>query len=193
MDDPLDARPLTAPPAGPAGARTATQHDLYTRVADDYSGAMERLVRAYEQDPDRRRDLLQEVHLALWRSLAVFDGRCSLRTWVYRVAHNTATSRVIRRRAHAPTLVGLDQIDDGADVDEPGRESDRRMAMERLLTLIHTLKPLDRQIVLLYLEGFDAASIGEVTGLSPGSVATKVHRLKKVLTRRFHERGRRGE
>lgn len=67
------------------------------------------------------------------------------------------------------------------------------MATERLLALIHSLKPLDRQIVLLYLEGMDAASIGEITGLSSGAVATQVHRLKKVLTRRFHERGRRGE
>jgi RNA polymerase sigma-70 factor (ECF subfamily) len=55
------------------------------------------------------------------------------------------------------------------------------------------LKPLDRQVVLLYLEGLDAVSIGEVTGSSPGSIATKVHRLKKLLTRQFHERGRRGE
>ena len=39
--------------------------------------------------------------------------------------------------------------------------------------LIHSLKPLDRQVVLLYLEGLDAASIGEVTGSSPGSIATK--------------------
>jgi DNA-directed RNA polymerase specialized sigma24 family protein len=33
---------------------------------------------------------LQEIRIALWRSFANFDGRCSLRTWVYRVAHNTA-------------------------------------------------------------------------------------------------------
>ena len=66
-------------------------------------------------------------------------------------------------------------------------------SMERLVGLIQTLKPLDRQVVLLYLEGLDAASIGEVTGASPGSVATKVHRLKKLLTRRFQDRGRRGE
>jgi RNA polymerase sigma-70 factor (ECF subfamily) len=43
-------------------------------------------------NPEDRRDLLQEIHLALWRSFATFDDRCSLRTWVYRVAHNVATS-----------------------------------------------------------------------------------------------------
>jgi len=41
--------------------------------------------------------------------------------------------------------------------------------------------------MLLYLEGVDAASIGEVTGLSAGNVATKIHRIKAVLARRFHD------
>jgi RNA polymerase sigma-70 factor (ECF subfamily) len=173
--------------------QSAAQEELYRQVSDGYSAALERLVRAYESDPDRRRDLLQEVHLALWRSLALFDNRCSLRTWLYRVAHNAATSHGIRRGANAPRLVSLDEIDDPAEENDFERGADRRISMERLLGLIRTLKPLDRQVVLLYLEGLDAASIGEVIGSSPGSVATKVHRLKKLLTRRFQDRGRRGE
>ena len=171
----------------------APQEDLYREVANGYAAALERLVRAYQHDPERRRDLLQEVHLALWRSLATFDHRCSLRTWVYRVAHNAATSHGIRRWAKAPPLVSLDEVDERPDESDFERDADRRLSMDRLLKLIHSLKPLDRQVVLLYLEGLDAASIGEVTGSSPGSIATKVHRLKKLLSRQFQERGRRGE
>ena len=171
----------------------SAQEKRYREVADVYSAALERLVNAYELDRDRRRDLLQEVHLALWRSLAGFDNRCSLRTWVYRVAHNTAISHTIRRRADAPPLAGLDQIDDLADESDIESVTDRRISMERLLILIEALKPVDRQVVLLYLEGLEAVDIGEIVGCTPGSVATKVHRLKKLLTRRFHERGRRGE
>jgi RNA polymerase sigma-70 factor, ECF subfamily len=47
------------------------------------------------------------------------------------------------------------------------------------------VKPLDRQVVLLFLEGVDASGIAEVTGLSPGNVATKIHRIKNALIRRF--------
>src|SRR5947199_191058 len=83
------------------------QDEIYVQAVTDYGQALERLARAYEADPDRRKDLLQEIHLALWRSFANFDGRCSVRTWVYRVAHNTATSQVTRRRGRAPTLVSL--------------------------------------------------------------------------------------
>ena len=52
---------------------------------------------------------------------------------------------------------------------------------------LNRLKPLDRQIILLYLEGEQAASIAEVTGLSPVNVAAKVHRIKALLNRPLGE------
>ena len=64
---------------------------------------------------------------------------------------------------------------------------DDRRALDRIMTLIHRLAPLDRQVILLYLEGFDAASIAEITGFSSGNIATKIHRIKKLLARRFRE------
>lgn len=167
--------------------------DLYGDVARDYGDALERLARAYEPDVDRRRDLLQDIHVALWQSLERFDGRCSLRTWVYRVAHNTATSQVIRRRSRAPALMSLDDIASAPDSRDGEREMDERRVLGRLLALIQTLTPLDRQVIVLYLEGVDAASIGEITGLSASNVATKIHRIKHVLVRRFHEGVRHGK
>ena len=59
--------------------------------------------------------------------------------------------------------------------------------MERLLALIQRLTPLDRQVILLYLEDMDAASIAEITGISSGNVATKIHRTKNILIRQFHQ------
>jgi RNA polymerase sigma-70 factor (ECF subfamily) len=167
----------------------ANQDELYAEAAATYGGALERLARAYDTDADRARDLLQDIHVALWQSLSRFEGRCSMRTWVYRVAHNVATSQVIRRRASAPTLVGLDELDETPAAIGADEALDAHRAMERLQALVHRLKPLDRQLMLLYLEGVDAASIGEVTGLSAGNVATKIHRIKALLARRFHDRG----
>ena len=168
--------------------RSDERERLYAEVAAEYSAPLERLARVYERDSESRRDLLQEIHIALWRSLARFDGRCSVRTWVYRVAHNVATSRVIRAKQHAPTLVAsedLESIPDGIDEEE---RLDRRQALDRLYELIRWLRPIDRQVMLLYLEEIDAATIADVTGLSATNVSTKIHRLKQVLTRRFHER-----
>jgi RNA polymerase sigma-70 factor (ECF subfamily) len=72
----------------------ASREDLYEEAVRTYGPALGRLARAYEADAEARRDLLQEIHLGLWRSLESFDARCSLRTWMYRVAHNVASTHV---------------------------------------------------------------------------------------------------
>src|SRR5262245_14616490 len=173
----------------PVPARKVSQNDLYRRAGIEYAAALERLARAYEADPEKRRDLVQEIHMALWRSFAGFDARCSLRTWVYRVAHNTATSHVLRQRRANPKMVSLEEVENATDGKDLELSTDRHQALDRLLMLIQILNPLDRQVILSYLEGMDAASIGEITGLSAQAVGTKIHRIKSILTRRFHERG----
>jgi len=175
-------------------AETPTQDSLYQEAAETYATALERLAHAYEADPEARRDLLQDIHIALWRSFAGFNGICSLRTWVYRVAHNVATSHVIRqRRAKSLTLVGLEELESLPDKSAGVLAADRRHVLERLFELIQRLQPLERQVILSYLEGLDAASIAEITGFSPVNVATKIHRIKRVLARRFQEGGQHEE
>jgi RNA polymerase sigma-70 factor (ECF subfamily) len=165
-----------------------TQGELYQKAAEMYGAALERLARAYEADAELRRDLLQDVHVALWRSFAIFDSRCSLRTWVYRVAHNTGASHVLRQqRTRAQELVGLEELENLPDENSGEQAADRRRALDRLLSLIQRLKPLDRHVILSYLEGLDAAEIGEITGLSAGNIATKTHRIKNMLARQFRQ------
>jgi RNA polymerase sigma-70 factor, ECF subfamily len=162
------------------------REQLYQQASEEHGAALERLARGYERHDDRRRDLLQEIHVALWRSFAGFDGRCSLRTWVYRVAHNVATSRVAQdRRARARPFVQLSELEVLASADDTEAQVGERRALERLLGLVQQLPPLERQVMLLYLEGLDAASIAEVTGLSSANVATKIHRIKRVLAQHF--------
>jgi RNA polymerase sigma-70 factor, ECF subfamily len=169
-------------------AAASRQDELYRAAAESFGAALERLARGYEADPDRRRDLLQDIHLALWRSLSGFDGRCSVRTWVYRVAHNVAASYVAReQRRNSRTLVGLDALDASPSGEDREFAADQRLALDRILQLIQRLRPLDRQVILSYLEGLDAMTIAEITGLSPGNVATRISRIKDILARWFHE------
>ena len=166
------------------------QDELYEEAASAYAAAIERLARSYEADSEKRRDLLQEIHLALWRSFAGFEGQCSLRTWIYRVAHNVAASHVIRhRRQRARAFVTIEEAAEEIpvlDVDH-GAAIDRRRALDQLDALIHRLEPIERQVILLYLEGFDGASIGEITGISASNAATRIHRIKNVLAARFRK------
>jgi len=68
--------------------------------------------------------------------------------------------------------------------------TDRRLDLERVMTLIHSLEVLDRELMLLYLEDLDAASMSAITGLSTRNVATKVHRIKSLLTNRLSNRSK---
>lgn len=53
------------------------QHQLYSEAVAGHAAALGRLAHAYEADAERSRDLLQDIHVELWRSFAGFDGRCS--------------------------------------------------------------------------------------------------------------------
>lgn len=169
--------------------RNAGADELYSQAAATCGPALERLARAYEADPDKRRDLLQEIHLALWRSFEHFAQRCSLRTWVYRVAHNVAASQVLRQRRANARLVSLEEVE-RAPLRDANEAAGRRTELECLLQLIQGLKPLDRQVILSYLEGLDAASIAGITGISPAHVSVKVGRIKNILSRRFQQGGK---
>src|SRR5271156_6589939 len=130
----------------------ASREDLYGEAVSTHGPALDRLARAYEADAETRRDLLQEIHLALWRSLDSFQSRCSLRTWIYRVAHNVAASHIVtNRRQNAHRLISIDDVE-VADDRGGANIADRHIALERLMALVRELKPLDRQLVLLYLE-----------------------------------------
>jgi RNA polymerase sigma-70 factor (ECF subfamily) len=167
----------------------ASQDDLYRDAADKYGSSLERLVSAYEADPEKRRDLSQDIHFQLWRSFQRYDARCSLRTWVYRVAHHVAASHVLRERRIFSNLANLEELERLPDKGQGKFAADQHINLERLSVLIQQLKPLDRQVIISYLEEMDAVSIGEITGLSPGNVAMKIHRIKNILARRFHEGG----
>lgn len=177
--------PVNLSPA-PIARAQAARDSRFEEALDLYGPALERLARAWEADADTRRDLLQEVHIALWRSLEAFDGRCSLRTWVYRVAHNTAASHVAREmRLKQREFIGIEDL---AQVPDQGpSQTGNQDQLAILYTMIHQLKPLDRQVMLAYLEGLDAASTAEITGLSASNVATKIHRIKHLLAQRMNK------
>ena len=172
------------------GARSSgspEQDELYMRAVAECGRMLDRLAAGYEAEPDRRRDLRQEIHLQLWRSFSAFDGRCSLRTWTLRVAHNTAASYVIRERRMNSKLVSFEEIERTVESVEQPRDIDRESALREVQQVILKLKPLDRQIIISYLEEMDAASIADITGLTPANVAMKIHRIKKILAHQIRE------
>jgi RNA polymerase sigma-70 factor, ECF subfamily len=164
--------------------------ELYETAIRDFGRALDRVAAGYEADPERRRDLRQNIHFQLWRSLELFDGRCSLKTWAFRVAHNTAVSYVHRERRLNTGLVSLEEIAETARGADREPDIDQQRALRQLAEFIRQLRPLDRQIMICYLEELDTAAIAEITGLSAANVGMKIHRIKNILSSRFSEEKR---
>ncbi|SFV09449.1 RNA polymerase sigma factor [Pseudoduganella namucuonensis] len=172
--------------ARPPSAAAAGQDSRYRQAIASHGPDIARFAMGYERDAAKRRELLQEIHVALWQSFASFKDQCSLRTWVYRVAHNIGVTHIQRSfRAADRISLDLDEAEAVADERADIANTERRLDMERLLALIHRLAPLDREVMLLYLEDLDAAGIGEITGISARNVATKVHRIKALLAKQI--------
>jgi RNA polymerase sigma-70 factor (ECF subfamily) len=166
----------------------ARREELYAQCVSQYGPALDRLAHAYETDPELHRDLVQDIHLALWRSFERLGSRCSLRIWTYRLAHNVAASHVtrqIKRRSNGPVLLTLEEAEIRAAKDNVEHATDRKKALDRLLALIRRLDLVDRQLILGYLEGLDAETMSEIAGLSPANVWTRVHRIRNMLVASF--------
>jgi RNA polymerase sigma-70 factor (ECF subfamily) len=158
---------------------TALDEHAFRALCARHAPALGRLTRHYEAQAEARRDLEQEILLALWRAQTAFRGDCSERTWVYRVAHNTAASHVARQiRARRDADAASHEPDPPRAPDEVTAE---RAAIRRLEERIRALDVPARQLVLLALEGCTTAEIAEVTGLSETNVTTKLSRLRKAL------------
>jgi len=169
-------------PSDPADSQRRER--LYARASRDHGAAIARLARAVERNADGARDLEQEIHLALWRSLDGYAGDCTVATWTYRVAHNVAASHAARG-ARSVRLETLDAIDTLAAPDNPEIAAGEAHVLARLHQLIQRLRPDDRSVILLYLEGLSAPDIADVTGLSKGNVGVKIHRVKSLLANHF--------
>jgi RNA polymerase sigma-70 factor (ECF subfamily) len=164
--------------------------EWYATAIGQFGRALDRLAAGYEADPEKRHDLRQDIHLQLWRSFEVFDSRCSLKTWTFRVAHNTAVSYVNRERRKNAGFVSLEEIAPAAHSQNSEPDIDQQRSLRQLSEFIRQLKPLDRQIMISHLEDMDAAAIAEITGLSPANIGMKIHRIKNILSSRFLEEKR---
>ena len=139
---------------------------------------LRRLANAYARSPAEREDLFQEIALALWTALPAFRGDSSERTWLYRVAHNTAirlTTKRTRRARHEQPGDGPEPVS-SADPESSAINDQQR---QLLWSAVHALPLLDRQLVVLHLEGLSAADIKGITGLSAANVAMRVTRARK--------------
>lgn len=158
--------------------------DRFHRLLLEYGAPIERLAAAYEPDPNEREDLVQDIVFALWRALPAFRGECSERTFIFRIAQNRGLTHRWRRRTRNARLVELD--DATAELPDPATERDtsdlmRSISPQELLAAVQHLPGLQRDVIVLSLEGLSNGEVAEVLGITSGNVAVRLTRARSAL------------
>lgn len=145
----------------------------FVKLLDEYRTTIYTVCFMFSKDRDEVNDMYQEVSINLWKGLQSFQGNSEMRTWVYRVSLNTCISfdRKKRRRNTVP-LTGIDLYE------ETDRESKQ---IKALYNRINCLEPLDRAVILLWLENLPYDEIGAIMGITVKNVSVKLSRIREQL------------
>lgn len=152
----------------------------FAQQLERHRGIVVKVAGTYCRDPDDRAELAQEIASRLWQAYPRFDPARPFSTWMYRIALNVAISFVrdnSQRRRHAIPLD--DQLHDIADAQAADPQAEQQV--RALHRFIHAQAPLDRALLLLYLEDRSYREMSEILGISETNVATKICRLKQRI------------
>lgn len=159
---------------------TADTRQAFGELLRRHRGIVFKVANTYARDGADRDDLAQEIAAQLWRAFPKYDPARPFSTWMYRIALNVGISFLRsdgQRRRHA---VPLDEAaHDLADDRAFDHEADEQLRM--LHRFIATLEPLDRALLLLYLDERSTREMAEVLGISESNVTTKISRLKQRI------------
>ena len=141
-----------------------------------------RVCSVYAEDVEDTKDLFQEALINIWKSMASFQGKSSLSTWMFRVTLNVCLrlqSKQAKRRARFQQLDSI-SIEHMREEEPNHEENERVIALRRC---IKKLKDADKAVTTLYLEELSYQEIADITGLTENHVAVKIKRIKmKLLT-----------
>lgn len=163
--------------------RTSRDQAQFSELVSRHSGIVRKVAATYCRDADDRADLAQEIMAQLWASWPRFDQSRSFTTWMYRVALNVAISKVRSFYRDSRQMVALNDSHlqvAAADIDHETND-----ALVLLDALIAELDPLNRALMLLYLDDHSHREIAAILGISESNVGTKINRLKQRVRERF--------
>ena len=152
------------------------REEQFRKILAEHRPLISKVCYMYASDNDTFKDLYQEVMINLWQGFARFRGECRLSTWIYRLALNSCVSYLRTMRRHTEGAVSIDTMADVSAIEE-SRTDD----LQEMYSLISSLNPLDKALIMLWLEEKPYDEIAEIMGMSRANVASKLHRIKARL------------
>lgn len=168
-------------PADPRDTSGVNSRALFSDLLQRHAGIVFKVANTYARGSEDRADLAQEIAAQLWRAWPAYDASRSVTTWMYRIALNVAISHVrstsLRQRHDAVPLDA--DLHDVADAGAADPERDHHV--RQLQRFIARQPPLERALLLLYLDERPQRDIAEILGIGESNVSTKIGRLKQRI------------
>lgn len=155
----------------------------FLSAINENQGILFKVCRIYCSDNTDAEDLFQEILLQLWRSYPRFNRVSKVSTWMYRIALNTAITR-LRKLNRSPRLQELSFIQNSIPEHTPSRLD--ILFDKELQSAISSLDKLDKALVMLYLDEKSYKEIAEIMNLSESNVGVKINRIKKKLKEKMN-------
>ena len=157
------------------------QEKEFLSFLENYKRLITKVSGIYCHDREERKDLIQEIIIQLWKSFPRYDNKYPISTWTYRIAINVSISFIRKNSSQKKARERYRSEIQWMEFNPPPR--DERLDM--LYQVIDMLKPLDKAIIMLYLEEHSNKEIAEIMGLSITNVSTRKLRIKETLRHHF--------
>ena len=161
---------------------------LFQEIYSQHIAIVWKTAHAFATSKEDRDDLFQEILISLWEALPNFEARAKLSTYVYRISHRRALNWKRSQRRYENKLTHYETDFSALSAAQPDVADQARL--EWLYGAINTLKPVDRTICLLLLDGLSYREMADIVGLTEENVGIRVHRCKQqlsTLVERHHE------
>jgi RNA polymerase sigma-70 factor (ECF subfamily) len=150
--------------------------EQFLLLIETQQGLLHKVCHMYCHSQQDREDLFQDIVLQLWRAYPTFRGGSKVTTWMYRIALNTAITR-LRKQTKAEPFAEL-----GPEAFQvPAVEEGSSEEMAAMYRAIRRLSQVDQALTLLYLEDCSYREMAEVLGISEANVGFKLNRIKAQL------------
>jgi RNA polymerase sigma-70 factor (ECF subfamily) len=164
--------------------------DPYVQLVEPHRAALRAYCRRMLGSPDDAEDALQDTLVRAWKGLPGFEGRGSLRGWLYRIATNVCLQAVARRSNRRDRSYATFEIRDNGP--GPDARYEQRESLELAFAAARRLLPQTQRTVLVLREvlGYSAAETADVLDRSVPSVNSALQRARRTLESRVPERDR---
>ena len=150
----------------------------FDQALRDYGPALRRVAASYLPPGPAREDLEQEIALSIYQSLKRYRGEASVRTYLYRVAHNCGLSALHRQASDKETPLDEEPLCGGPTPEGVLLERER---YERLAWHVRQLPLKWRQPLTLRLDGLSYDEIAQTLDIPQNTVGVRLHRATAAL------------